>query len=497
MPQATCRRCQRRRPCSFAASPSPICTACAPRRTTVCARCGAERPPAANWPEGPVCDPCSTAALRHRGTCAGCGATRRLVHPPGPAATNCADCAGLPTTHACTDCGIEDKRYERGRCARCSLRRRTNELLRAAATDLPAELLGVQDAIIAAPNPRTALNWLRKGAGARILSELAAATLPATHQALDAHPHRPAADYLRHLLLAHGVLPSRDEELARTQRWTSELLTGIDRPDHRRLVQAYTTWRVLRRLRHHADRNTGPPTSTRHARVRISAASHFLAWLAERGIALADAEQIDVDNWLAGGRAAYDVGDFLTWAGERGHCRTLHVPVLGHRPGTATEEDQRWALVDRLLHDDDLELTDRVAGSLLLLYGQQLSRIAAITTDQIVCRDDAVQIRLGRDDVAVPEPLAGLVLDLIRHGRRYVRGRLTNPYALAVPRTAARSTAHRRPTRRPAPRTRHPRPSRPSRRTPATRRPAPRRRPRRPAEPGTHHRGPLGARRRR
>ena len=37
-----------------------------------CAHCGAERPPCARWPGGPVCDPCYRAALGRRGTCAGC-----------------------------------------------------------------------------------------------------------------------------------------------------------------------------------------------------------------------------------------------------------------------------------------------------------------------------------------------------------------------------------------------------------------------------------------
>jgi Phage integrase, N-terminal SAM-like domain len=51
------------------------------------ARCGQDRPPAARWPEGPVCDPCYTAALRHRGRCASCGQQRRLAAPPARAPT--------------------------------------------------------------------------------------------------------------------------------------------------------------------------------------------------------------------------------------------------------------------------------------------------------------------------------------------------------------------------------------------------------------------------
>ena len=160
-PQALSSGCGRRRPCSFASTDTPICTSCAPRRTAVCARCGQDKPPAANWPEGPVCDPCYTAALRHRGTCSGCHAQRRLVSPPGPDATLCADCAGLPATHVCIDCGREDKLYEHGRCNHCALRRRTAELLRAGGKQIPPPLTAVHDAIVATTTPRTALNWLR------------------------------------------------------------------------------------------------------------------------------------------------------------------------------------------------------------------------------------------------------------------------------------------------------------------------------------------------
>ena len=158
LPEAICAGCGRRRPCGFAGTNTPICTRCAPRRSVTCARCGQDKPPAANRAEGPVCDPCYTAALRHRGVCASCQTERRLVAPTGPDATTCADCAGLAVTHACIDCGLEDKLYERHRCQRCALRRRTGELLRAGGEAIPPELVAVHDAITATATPRTALN---------------------------------------------------------------------------------------------------------------------------------------------------------------------------------------------------------------------------------------------------------------------------------------------------------------------------------------------------
>jgi hypothetical protein len=247
MPEAVCSRCGRRRPCAFAAGPEPVCLSCTPRRTAACAHCAQQRPPAARWPEGPVCDPCYTAALRRRGECASCGQTRRLVAPPGPAATVCAQCAGQPTNHACTDCGLEDKLYERGRSECCALRRRTRVLLSGDGEQIPAVLGPVYAAITATASPRSALNWLRNGAGAKVLAELAEGQITCSHEALDAHPHRRAADYLRHILVADGVLPARDEALIGVEWYLADTLAGVARDHDRHLVHAYATWRVTAR----------------------------------------------------------------------------------------------------------------------------------------------------------------------------------------------------------------------------------------------------------
>jgi hypothetical protein len=181
---------------------------------------------------------------------------------------------------------LQTCRGEPGRCARCSLRRRARDLLSAGTGIIIPELSGVFDAVTAARQPRSALNWLRKGAGAGLLADVSAGRLAISHEALDAHPHRRAADYLRHVLTAAGALPARDGELARTGQWLGTVLGAISPAGDRRLVQAYATWQVMRRLRASAAAAARPRTPTAHARNHIRAAAGLLAWLRGRGTTL-------------------------------------------------------------------------------------------------------------------------------------------------------------------------------------------------------------------
>ena len=103
------------------------------------------------------------------------------------------------------------------------------------------------------------------------------------------------------MLVAGGVLPARDEALARMERWSQDILSGIDHPADRRVMQAYLTWQVLRRLRHRSGISPAPRTPTGQSRHQIRAVAAFLAWLRQHDLALASCRQGDVETWTPTG----------------------------------------------------------------------------------------------------------------------------------------------------------------------------------------------------
>lgn len=322
--------------------------------------------------------------------------------------------------HTCVACGREDKLYERGRCDRCALARRTTELMTGPDGVVPAALIGVHDTIAASPTPRKALNWLRQGAGAPILAELAAGTLAISHDALDGHARPAAANHVRHMLVAHGVLVARDENLATVERLTAQTVAGIARPADRKLVATFATWHVLRRVRRRGGQDPAARTVIAHARNQVLGAVRFLDWLADHNLPLAACTQHDIDVWLVTGpRSRYDVHDFVEWAAQRKHSPKLNVPPMRSGSGDALDAETRWAIIAKLLRDPGIEPADRVAGSFVLLYAQPLSRIAAMTIDTVTTTTTGVSVRFGTHAVAIPDPLATHLTTLIATGRTH------------------------------------------------------------------------------
>lgn len=185
------------------------------------------------------------------------------------------------------------------------------------------------------------------------------------------------------------------------------------------MLRSYATWRVLRRARRRAESGTKRTTPTAHAKNCFTTAALFLCFLDDRGHEIGSCTQGDVDAFVADGPpCAPLIGDFLRYAEQARLNRGL-VVTRGNdrRSGPALADDSRWAIARRLLRGDDLDLADRVAGCLVLLYGQQLSRIVTLTDRDLVHRDGRTLLRLGACELELKEPLAGLVDGLASYRR--------------------------------------------------------------------------------
>ena len=92
----------------------------------------------------------------------------------------------------------------------------------------------------------------------------------------------------------------------------------------------------------------------------------------------------------------------------------LHVPRAPRPLKLNTVQDrERWALLRRLLADETLDLRERVAGGLLLLYAQPITKMTRLRREDVILNDEGqVLIALGQEPIPLPAPLATLAIRL-------------------------------------------------------------------------------------
>jgi hypothetical protein len=426
--QETCTKCHRSRPVSVRTPDGPLCQACRPWQTGTCAICGQTGPCLISKTTGqPWCRACKQRWAR----CTGCGQDRP-IRGGTLEAPLCATCTrpdpGFWRT--CPGCGEPGRIHTGGnaRCARCTVHRRLRQILGDDTGSIRPELQALRDALAATNRTATVETWLNRSAALSILQALAGQ--PLTHDTLDALPPGNPVEHLRSVLVAIGTLPARDEQLARLQWWITDTIATRANPDEQHLLRRYAIWHVLRRL---SGRLRGVDT-THHqfiaAKRNIHAAVTLLDRLADHGRTLATARQADLDQRLAYDSASREAGNFIRWA-HRDRLTTLELPATRWAGPTALiDTEARWERARLLLHDDTLDTEARVAGLLVLLYAQQPATISRLTVDHLQISPDSTRLRLGREPVVLPEPLAGLVRDLAstRNGHAVIGALGTSPW---------------------------------------------------------------------
>lgn len=404
--QEACIDCGRRRRVSVRTPNGPLCEACRPVKTMTCSICGREAPCYISLATGqPWCEACRQRWAR----CAGCGQDRpvrggTLDQPLCAACTR--DDPGF--WRSCPNCG-QPGRIRSGRCARCAVRQRLREILGDETGRIRPHLQALHDALAATDRTNTVIAWL-DSASASVLRGLDACQR-LTHAALDELPDGKPVEHLRSVLVAIGSLPPRDEHMARLERWITQVVTERPDAEERKLLHRYAVWHMVRRLRGRlagADTTRGQSAA---ARGNIRAAIVLLDWLAEHGLTLATARQGDLEAWLASPEATHreGAGNFVRWARRQKLTRLDFAAVKWGGPTGVIDTETRWEQARWLLHDDTVKPEDRVAGLLVLLYAQPASRIVRLTLEHVHASDNEVRLRLGREPVLLPEPLAGLV----------------------------------------------------------------------------------------
>ncbi|HEY0695237.1 MAG TPA: hypothetical protein VGD71_40140 [Kribbella sp.] len=175
---------------------------------------------------------------------------------------------------------------------------------------------------------------------------IATADGPVAHELLDSFDHPQAVTRLRATLVAHAVLPDRDEHLAAIERWLGPFLDHVDDAGERKVVRSFVTWHHLRRLRQGFPRRRTtfeqPVVVKRETRVVVL----LLAWLRARGTDLASCDQGDIDQWLDEGTSYhYSARNFVLWSVRRGHAHTITVPIYAqdNLRSAFIEADERWS----------------------------------------------------------------------------------------------------------------------------------------------------------
>ncbi|MFJ1551130.1 hypothetical protein [Streptomyces sp. NPDC088246] len=106
----------------------------------------------------------------------------------------------------------------------------------------------------------------------RLVTDLAAGTCELTHEALDARMTSQkdmAVDYFRAVLVSAGVLPVRDEYMARLERWIEHKTGAIEDLEDCRLITTYARWdRIAHISGGEPAANRSPPTPPTSPRPR-------------------------------------------------------------------------------------------------------------------------------------------------------------------------------------------------------------------------------------
>lgn len=441
-----CRHCDKvlRRADEVAASMCRDCLAFPRSGWQTCAGCLREGPVMAMWLRGPMCPRCHR---KHRRPCERCGRERVVKSRLGGEAV-CVGCYGKPQTlcgqchqprarnagvaeptcprcdssavAACPTCLGEAFTYGSqgsldSRCQACRLRQWVIEQLDLN-TAIHADRLTPFLDVLATVDPERVRQWLNRAHAKDALTRMANGSIPFSHEGLDEAAGDGARQpmsitHLRGLLVASGVLASRDEHVVAMER-SIERQTGVLHPDDAKIVRAYAAWHVKAGVRKRIAAGRSSRSVCSAARANVGVAVILARTARDYGCGLDALPQYVVDQLLSEHpRYLANMGTFLRWASSRDLIPRVILPAQQvNTPTQFAADDVQWSVARTLLHDETIAAQDRLAGCLVVLYGQTLRSIVDLRCSDVETTSasggEVVTIRLGSASVELAEPLA-------------------------------------------------------------------------------------------
>ena len=345
-------------------------------------------------------------AVGANGDCDLCGKSRQL-NGRWNGELLCANCwrKHPQAVRPCTRCGGLEYLSRDRLCRACRGRDKIAALFTDGRVEAQPSLMNVRAALLAAEGGYLD-NMIEGGTAWRLLRSLVEDENAITHEALDTLGSPSDTKVLRSFLIAHRVLPTRDDHVRAFETWIERSAQTIARADDRKAFIGFARWRHLRQAR----QNFLTEAQRAWRRRELTIIRELLAFLHDLGLGLRTATQSAIDQWLAQGNSdRRRVRAFLYW------CRTnavaVSLRVQSHAgpglpvPAALLEHEQR-ALLRRIL--DPAQLFDpgtRLAAGLVLVYGFRVHQIAKLRLEDITLRNGSVSIRFGPDPLHLPPVL--------------------------------------------------------------------------------------------
>lgn len=401
-----CQACGNERKCRFEGTPNAICEQCANRRES-CLACGQTRLIRRRMEDGQaICWFCVDPIIE---TCTQCRKDR-IVNGRVNSSPYCPACYPLQPAsfRDCRRCGHHEHLRQSRLCDRCEAEDKIKLLFPQPLIDSDPRIGPLRTACLKA-DPGRVLSTFRYKTTVALLQRLLTKPGQLDHTVVDQAGPEAKTRAVRAFLVEYGLLPQRDEILARFEIWITRAADTIPALRERHAFVQFARWRHLRVLRQQDSHVRNVQADNRRNELRD--VIHFLSWAGKHGESLASVTQSHVDRWLDEGPISRRlIHSFLTWARRNHYCTRFVVPSIPRSQlnVTGADETARLRLLTETLEATSLDPRTRLAAALVLLYGIRASRIVQLQIKDFSMEDGIVFISLGSQPLALPAAVGAI-----------------------------------------------------------------------------------------